>query len=106
MRTRYLLLAALWAGAMLSASSAQAVDIIFTGRVTSDVDNGALFGLVGTSLVGQAITIDFGFAPVASGATGVDASSAPPSPWEVIASMFPTTTILPGPNSSAALQMD
>ena len=72
MRTRHLLPTIVLAGAMLSASAAQAVDLIFTGRITSGVDNGALFGPVGASLVGQAITIDFSFAPVDPGTTGVE----------------------------------
>ena len=54
------------------ASQARAVEIIFTGKITSGIDYGAIFAPVGTNLAGQDILVSFGTAgPVDPGATSV-----------------------------------
>ena len=58
---------------LLFASQAHAVEIIFTGTITSGVDNGAIFAPVGTNLVGKKISVTFDTGPVDPGTTSVDA---------------------------------
>jgi PEP-CTERM motif len=57
---------------LLFATQAHAVEIIFTGTITSGVDNGAIFAPVGTNLSGDKISVTFDTGPVDPGTTIVD----------------------------------
>ena len=59
------------AGLLAFASQACAVEIIFTGKITSGIDNGAIFAPVGTNLAGQDIQVVFDYGPVDAGTTSV-----------------------------------
>jgi PEP-CTERM motif len=57
---------------LLFAPQARAVEIIFTGTITSGVDDGAIFAPVGTNLSGNKISVTFDTGPVDPGTTSVD----------------------------------
>ena len=73
MSVRQASLVAALSSTLLFATQAHAVEIIFTGTITSGVDNGAIFAPVGTNLAGNKISVTFETGPVDPGATSVDA---------------------------------
>jgi hypothetical protein len=54
---------------LLLSAPANAVEIVYTGKITSGIDHGAIFSPVGTNLAGQKITVVFSDAPAAPGTT-------------------------------------